>query len=372
MYYFEKAIFQQLLKDENEEREKGLASYEEAKKAEQDEFDLIRETGHDKSGNSYHRIHESASATPRAPGSVYMRTPCYLDFRTPFGDKRGIITLVALLFGIIVWVGPLQGSFQVIAEWIRGTDGKGTPIGFESYFSGALILIMSIALLLPYLYCVYKFFRLEIFVQRRMLVRFDRINRKVYVHRPRYAGGIVALNWDNVLFEPVDETKPLIDISPTLCWKKVHTPHGITEIVMVGRRSRYQTEMFDCWEYIRRFMEKGPASVPNIKLIGRIPWPWRSLESTFGMFWPFFSFKELNWMSLGLVIILPGIILFAAVHWISLLLCWEPVFPRAIRKASGESWLDVLETRLIDIISWAMLAGVLWLAWPLLKQSVMV
>jgi hypothetical protein len=241
----------------------------------------------------------------------------------------------------------------------------------------------------------YFLFRLETLVQRRLLVRFDRVNRKVYFHRPRYAGGVVTLDWDKVLYESgefanvegfekpeetdVDHTGDVL----TLSWLPDATPHGRAEVIMLGRMTKDGTESTDCWEFIRRYMEEGPESVPREELIGKIPWPWVALKMTFGKISGLFNLRALLalWrapltllpglamMLLGLVFLGPAFLLYAFFQWMSLLLCWEPVFPRAIRKACGETFRDVLKLRGIDLVAWSMLGGFLWLVWPGLREA---
>jgi hypothetical protein len=153
-------------------------------------------------------------------------------------------------------------------------------------------------------------------------------------------------------------------------WAAEDTPNGLMEMLMCGRNSRDQTEVRDRWEYIRRFMENGPQSVPRVKLIGKIPWPWRSVWTTLSGTWPIFSFKELNWTAPFIVLMLPAGLLYAFFQWLSLLLCWEPVFPRAIRKACGDSFLDVIEAILIDLIAWSMLGGLIWYYWTAISPLI--
>jgi hypothetical protein len=199
-----------------------------------------------------------------------------------------------------------------------------------------------------------------------LLVRFDRINRKVYVHRPRYAGGVVTLDWDKVITVELNVSQtgsPLF-----LDWYPIDTPNGLNELLMVGRRTRYGTEYRDVWEFIRRYMEDGPSSVPYQKLLGKIPWPWRALQMTLGTLWEMVRSAPLPAQIVVTLILLPVALVFALWQWISLLLCWEPVFPRKIRAACGESFMAVVRTRIIDLVAWTMLGGAFWLMWPNIKM----
>jgi hypothetical protein len=224
-----------------------------------------------------------------------------------------------------------------------------------------IIFISLASSVIPSFYFVAlkKFGRLEIFVQRRLLVRFDRVNRKVYLHRPKYAGGVVALPWDGLLVD-TDPKAKLFNVPIDLSWNEKDTPHGLPDGTLVGRNSRNDRELQDRWEFIRSFMEEGPQSVPKEKLLSKFTWPWNSVITVSGMVWPLFG-SWLNWfMLIGGIFLIPAMLFYSIFHWLSLLLCWEPVFPREIREACGESFQAVIKARFIDLIAWVMLSAVVW------------
>jgi len=68
------------------------------RKDEELDLALVRETGRDSKGNKCWHPLESASDTPHAPVSLYEQNDRFLDFRTPFDERRGLITMVAALF----------------------------------------------------------------------------------------------------------------------------------------------------------------------------------------------------------------------------------------------------------------------------------
>ena len=359
MYFFEQAVFQGQIRDKDIPQELYP-----------DDLELIRSTGYDKSGIRCFRLCDSVSDTPRARGSLYRQTSRYLYFRTTWEEKRGYITLFAVLSGILA-LTAFGHQIMHVKALIAGAFRTGTPYGLLEYIMSTLIVIMLTVFPGAYLFAAYKFFRLELFVQRRLLVRFDRINRKVYLHRPRYAGGVVALDWDKVINEPLKEGAQF-NMGLQLCWYPMETPHGRLEISIVGRPSRTMTELDERWEFIRRFMEEGPHAVPREKLIGKIPWPWQSVITELNPVWAHFVIPEMRWGIVPILLMLPAALFCSFFHWLSLLLCWEPVFPRAIRKACGESWLEVVEARIIDFFAWLMLAGIIWWWWPELRSLVVI
>ncbi|MDR0674353.1 MAG: hypothetical protein LBF93_12070 [Zoogloeaceae bacterium] len=303
-------------------------------------------------GGRIWRIHESVSDTPRAPGALYAQNDRFLDVRTPFDEKRGYATIGVLMFS---WLAYSFG-FWIVGTIIFLIEREGSA---GRYISGAIMILSCLFMLVILSPVLYFIFRIETFVQRRLIVRFDRINRKVYLHRPRYAGGVVALDWEKVIVDEHEDGADQIGLPLFLTWYPKDTPHKRGEGLLLGRNAHDVSDNRHFWEFIRRFMEDGPQSVPRQKLIGKIPWPWRPLLSVLGT--QRAVFESRHWgMAFAVVLMLPAFALYAVFQWISLLLCWEPVFPRKIRKACGESFLAVLQARGIDLIAWSMLGGVIY------------
>ena len=389
---------------------------------------LVRDTGRDKNGKERWSRYKSFSETPHAPATLYAQNDRFLEFRTPFDERRGLITLASTMGGGLVFMSSallmlimsfifkeygllltIVSIFCLIAIFYLSIKyfkkKKEVKIMSNPAYDpvldalikilliGAALFVLSrfienellisigyyivfillsiLASLLPYFFSIVakKFVRLEIFVQRRLLVRFDRVNRKVYLHRPKYAGGIVALPWDALIVDTDPNARSFFGAPIDLSWNEADTPHGLPDGTVVGRLAHSNEELRDRWEFIRRFMEEGPESVPREKLLSKFTWPWNSVISVSGMVWPLFS-SWLNWfMLIGGILLIPAMLFYSVFHWFSLLLCWEPVFPREIREACGETFRDVLKTRLVDLVAWLMLAPVVWWVFVPLAQS---
>ncbi|SEJ74718.1 DUF6708 domain-containing protein, partial [Achromobacter sp. NFACC18-2] len=185
---------------------------------------------------------------------------------------------------------------------------------------------------------------LEAFTARRLIVRFNRVTRKVYLLRPQYLGGIRILDWE--------KTQPIIEKSMTelegtggfilLAWDRGHgvdlegNPTDNIELAFVGKPTRNASELLAFWEYIRRYMEEGPDAAPAPKnLINKFPWPWLSFKVAWRLDTQFLRHSAL-WIFVALnILMLPAILIHATGHWLSLLLCYEPKFPRAIEEAGA-------------------------------------
>ena len=301
---------------------------------------------------------------PDGGRSVYEMNDTYIELRTPFDEKRGMVTAGALSFlAAPVGVGLPWLFESLVPELLTGHSRSGYILSVTDYVLTLFVATLILSLIVGGFYFGWKYWRLEAFVQRRLLVRFNRKTRKVYVHRPGYAGGVVALDWDDVRpdgIHPGGHEASGMGAPVMLNWWPDRTPHGHFEFVLVGRLARSNSEITRLWEFIRRYMEEGPESVPRPKRLGRFPWPWKSVSAALSLIWPLLSGGSLRWTVPLVVLISPAIAIFATAQWVALLTCWEPVWPKAIRQACEDGAWPWLRDRLIDLGAWAMLAGLVW------------
>ena len=286
-------------------------------------------------------VQHSVSNTVSDNESLYEYNQTYIDVRTPNDEKRGALTLAAGSAGIL-----LISMFAVIAmsllETIIETHASSFP--WSAYIFSFVALPVSGASL--YLYFKYAFphLRLEAFTARRLIVRFNRITRKVYLLRPKHLGGVVALDWDkaDACLDPTISEAECIGGFVLLGWEK--ESHGVFdaegqpkddfEITFVGKPTRNASELLAFWEYIRRYMEYGPDAAPRPqRLISKFPWPWNSFKAAWRLDTGFFG-KSAGWFFILInLLLLPTILIHGFFHWVSLLLCYEPRFPESIEQA---------------------------------------
>ncbi|MDR0277950.1 MAG: hypothetical protein LBJ37_08700 [Paucimonas sp.] len=287
-------------------------------------------------GNS-RGISEKVSETPSAEGSLYEINERYIDVGAGESqERRGVITYISL--GIAYFIFKVSGfAIFVNAVWFTGVHSAlKTPATMGDFVFGVFI----VTLLGVFSYVVFRyariFIRLENFVQRRMLIRFNRCTRQVYLHRPRFAGGLTVLDWEKVSAEAVvgEEESANTGRKLILLWgpSMPDLPH--LHIVFVGKRADGTSDIVNLWEFIRRYMEEGPESVPAPKkLLGKVPWPWLSVMASLSFFKPLWR-AGLRWQVACIVALAsPALALHSLGHWMSLLLCWEPRWPRIIREA---------------------------------------
>ena len=287
-------------------------------------------------------VSESVSSEINNNLSVYAHTDRYLDLRTPNEEKRGIITIFSLcIYGMLTYA-VLTHTYIAAKYILSGHGYHGAPLTGTDYFFLPLFPLLWAIVLGLFLKYMFRFCRLESFTARRIIVRFNRITRKVYLLRPKHLGGIRIMDWD--------KTEILIDKNMselegtggfvTLVWDRGDgvdlngTPTDNIEVTFVGKPTRNASELLAFWEYIRRYMEEGPAAAPAPeKLICKFPWPWLSLKAAWGLDTSFIRTRELRIFVLLNLLLWPVILIHATGHWLSLLLCYEPRFPKVIEKA---------------------------------------
>lgn len=287
-------------------------------------------------------ISEKTSNSICENSSIYSYCESHIDLRTPNDEKRGLITIfLGWIYWFLIYM-LAQTTMISIEEIVVNPGDQKKPLQEIEYLILGVFPILWLIVLGIFLKYTFRFFRLESFTARRIIVRFNRITRKVYLLRPKHLGGIRIMDWD--------KTEILIDKNMSelegtggfviLVWDRGDgvdlegTPTDNIEVTFVGKPTRNASELLAFWEYIRRYMEEGPAAAPAPeKLICKFPWPWLSLKAAWGLDTSFIRTRELRIFVLLNLLLWPVILIHATGHWLSLLLCYEPRFPKEIEEA---------------------------------------
>ena len=317
---------------------KTLITYEEALK----EFNLQQRQAGQAELHAPESVSDSVSKRIHDNCSLYSYNDKYIDLRTPNDEKRGAITIfLGFAYGFVTYMFLSMGAISA-EKIISGHNHSGAQLGISDYLILTLFPLFWPAILYILLKYTFRFLLMESFTARRIIVRFNRITRKVYLLRPKHLGGIRIMDWD--------KTEILIDKNMSelegtggfviLVWDRGDgvdlegTPTDNIEVTFVGKPTRNASELLAFWEYIRRYMEEGPAAAPAPeKLICKFPWPWLSLKAARGLDSSFIRTRELRIFVLLNLLLWPVILIHATGHWLSLLLCYEPRFPKVIEKA---------------------------------------
>ena len=287
--------------------------------------------------NKVWEYYESTSNHPSDAESIYVFSDEYIDVRAAFQEeKRGLIAFAFLSVAVVLNLYAFYASFWVSLErFLIGSSLYG-EWGF-SFMVGAIIKIAIWCAMNYFLWrYTWRWIRVELFTQRHLIARFNRKTRQVYVNRPDYAGGIVTLPWEAVIpaINPEDPDFMGIGGFLLLAFMSEHTGAGYDEVLMLGRPMHGNDELVGFWEFIRRYMEEGPQAVPKPKrLLPLSPTPIEPIRATL-------RFMSGFWRNGGKIaavvtgtLLSPLILLHALCHWISLLLCWAPRWPKEIQEA---------------------------------------
>jgi len=276
---------------------------------------------------------ERAAARPIANASVFKKNDTYLEVCGQFEAQRGI-------FGFAVCVIPIWLIGNCFYFWLISTidvihrvfvTGESIHSDGSSFFL-AVVSLTTCLLLWLFKLIVLPLLRKDYFTTRRTLIRFHRVTRKVYVHQPPHAGGINTYDWDDVIATLDDHEPEKSSGRLVMGWVDMEAAQA-RGLIFVGRAAGNAARGRAWWEYIRRYMEEGPDTVPTPRLrLWKGVWPHMSLLEIFYLYPERLLHGGPLWWIL-LPCLAPIDLARAALHWLAMLLCVEPKFPPEIEQA---------------------------------------
>ncbi|AXO87910.1 hypothetical protein DZC75_07795 [Pseudomonas parafulva] len=276
-----------------------------------------------------------ACNTPKSRGPVYLYNEQILEMRCGmWEDKRGLISLISatIIYTIAAFLFIAVKSIALLNK-IAQTPHE-VPYGsrlFIALFALGIVLLIS----LPYLKYGLRITRLEMFTSRHLLIRFNRTTQQVYLHHPSYCGGIVTLPWHGVMCSGSDKKYAAtgsLGLPLDLMWQPPYAGALHPELVHVGKAANNFAELQAEWEFIRRFMDEGPQGLPRPRITSHFPWPWQAFTPQFEGLTRYFRTSS-RITKIGLLLISPAFLIIGTGHWLSLMLCWKPRWPKIIREA---------------------------------------
>ena len=283
-------------------------------------------------GDLEEEVHfRKVSENPRARSPVYAFNESFLEMRCGGSEeKRGLITIMTLGgLGPILYSGVTITLGSIYLYLFIGRD----PAVID------IIIMMMMSVMdgaIVYLYLKYglRFTRLEMLTSRHLLIRFNRVTQQVHLHRPKYCGGIVTFPWKttgSTAIDPEDDSLSL-GMRLGLVWHPSRTGLPHMEMALLGKQGQGGSELRDEWEFIRRYMEEGPHAVPRPRLSTQLPSPIQAFSAQFEGLGRFF--RKSSWLfKVILLFVWPAFVIVGTGHWLSLLLCWRPRWPKVIREA---------------------------------------
>ncbi|AYG44967.1 hypothetical protein DV532_11965 [Pseudomonas sp. Leaf58] len=271
------------------------------------------------------------SEQPRAHGHVFAFNDTFLELRCGGSEeKRGLITIMTLGgLGPILYTGATITLGSLYLDF------------FSSYTTSLINIIITMLMstmdgAIIYFYLKYglQFTRLEMLTTRHLLIRFNRKTQQVHLHRPSSCGGIVTFPWKttgSTALYPEDDALSL-GVRLGLVWHPSRTGLPHMEMALLGKQGQGGSELRDEWEFIRRYMEEGPDAVPRPRLSTQLPSPIQAFSAQFEGLGRFF--RKSSWLfKVALLLVWPAFVIVGIGHWLSLLLCWRPRWPKVIREA---------------------------------------
>ncbi|WP_205419307.1 DUF6708 domain-containing protein [Pseudomonas parafulva] len=276
-----------------------------------------------------------ACNTPKSRGPVYVYNKQILEIRCGmWEDKRGLISILSLALIAYSLVNIATALEDIIFLSGLLLNYNGEPYG-EQLLMASFFLTMGLGTLSLYLKFGLRFTRFEMFTSRHLLIRFNRTTQQVYLHRPTYCGGIVTLPWHGVTCSGSDKKYAAagsLGLPLDLMWQPSYAGALHPELVHVGKAVNNFTELQAEWEFIRRFMDEGPEGLPRPHITSHFPWPWQAFTPQFEGLTRYFRTSS-RITKIGLLLISPAFLIIGTGHWLSLMLCWKPRWPKIIREA---------------------------------------
>jgi hypothetical protein len=287
-------------------------------------------------GNS--QILVALNTAPHDEQAIFAVNERFMDVQAAWQeDRRGV---VAFLFIGLMYFLQYQIFFNLVLPGIRsissGIGPMGYPLTTEGYIFAPLSILVWLAANIVLFRFGWRWIRLEIFTQRRLVIRFNRLTRQVHINRPSYAGGIVTFPWESTVADISggDKGSRLGDGVLALVWPARYSGAGFDDFSLVGGTLSDRDRAEALWEYIRRYMEEGINAVPSpTRLRSMFPWPWDSVRSTLSFMKPSWHNGDKGMVLTFALLLSPLLLMHSICHWLSLLLCWPTWWPRTIRRA---------------------------------------
>lgn len=343
MYWFEKIDYEAAKELASEELRSGRRHTpdETINKARKGGLLLTRQQL--ESTQAYDR-HERIVERADDQGLLHARNGKWLEVRTWSNDIRGVTTLFGWGCYWMAWSFVASGWLDVIFLYSTGHRADGTVLVRTTALVALLNAIGFTLFAAGFTWAMQRyFFRYELLTQRWIRLRFNRETQKVYLLRPKYAGGLMVFDWsdtDPSLSKSADANAVLMHW-PVLIWGSETELGKVGAMQFIGRRTSFKTvgDWMAFWEYIRRYMEEGPDAVPKPKtVIGYRPSikeAWLSVTQWYPAFQQEgFIGKISDGISL---LILPLIVLIFIGNFLGQCLTWQARFPEEIESAADAS-----------------------------------
>jgi hypothetical protein len=286
------------------------------------------------------QVNKSYASTAKSTGTLFKATDTYLEVCDALYGEKGWGLLAFSTVGLMAFGATAMFLWMLTGippEVQKNGQSVLIYLGFGSLALVALSLfVMTVRLLL-----------VDCFNYTRKPIRFNRTDRTIYAFRHNGPGGVLSIPWDSAFLYV--ERKPkagLAGTAPRLVRCLVLDDKGrVVGTFSIGKRvvlafdeqseagQEVMKELYQDFEYYRRFMEEGPSSVPPVEEFLPTDVSFRnSLKLQFdGASDLMSSGNPIMWLLMAIVAI-PTFIL-ALANYVAQLTCREPVWPEDVERA---------------------------------------
>ena len=287
---------------------------------------------------------EACTETAKSSGTIFKATDSYLEVCDGLYREKGWGLLAFSTAG----VGAL--CLTTMVSWMAinvspAIRQKGDADA--AHWAFGILALVAFGL---FMLCVRSLLT-DCFNYTRRPIRFNRIDRKIYAFRHNGPGGVVSVPWDDAFLYVERQPKTgLTSTAPRMVRCLVLDEQGqVSDSFRIGKRvvlayseegelgRKVMAELYEDFEYYRRFMEDGPASLPPVAefLSTRVSFR-NSLKLQFDGMSDMFRSGNLFLLLVGIVAAIPTFLLAVAYH-LAQLTCREPVWPDDVERACTPS-----------------------------------
>jgi len=262
-------------------------------------------------------------------------------------------------WGLLAFIVGFPGLATVLVTsifWVLFPEPSIVRSGDQGWFSAAMLALGAICLA-GCAVCI-VLLRKDCFNYRHKSVRFNRKTRMVYAFRHNGPGGVVQVPWDKAFFYVHrQDSNSAMGGAPTVARCLVldegervrdtfsfglRAVNGASEASDYGRQVLYQVQAN--FEFIRRYMEDGPAGLPPVKEYLRRE---TSLKNSMRVW--FHGLREVGRECAGLrifaLLVSGPVFVLAFLHYIAQLTSRNPVWPADVEAACGNNESPVVLAR---------------------------
>ena len=290
------------------------------------------------------RQKEACTETPKSSGTIFKATDSYLEVCDGLYREKGwgVLAFSTAGVGALCLTTMLSWMAINVSPAIRQKGDADS-----AHWAFGILALVAFGL---FMLCVRSLLN-DCFNYRRKPIRFNRIDRKIYAFRHNGPGGVVSVPWDDAFLYVERQPKTgLTSTAPRMVRCLVLDEQGqVADSFRIGKRvvlayseegelgRKVMAELYEDFEYYRRFMEDGPASLPPVAEFLSTKVSFRnSLKLQFDGMSDMFRSGNLFLLLVGIVAAIPTFLLAVAYH-LAQLTCREPVWPDDVERACTPS-----------------------------------